>query len=142
MGGHLLLEVHHHYVAFLLVPFQNLRLSSLVKPLNYCYFWKVISSCNWIKFLPFLLVLFADVNIESPPSMHPGKRICDITGFEVYISLENMWLLLIPSVSWACVISLLRSGCSTMMVPWIPNNYQTHVPIIPACLYSHVQSRG
>ncbi|KAE9447426.1 hypothetical protein C3L33_20701, partial [Rhododendron williamsianum] len=24
------------------------------------------------------------VNIESPPSMHPCKRICDITGFEVY----------------------------------------------------------
>ncbi|GAA0149521.1 hypothetical protein Leryth_010982 [Lithospermum erythrorhizon] len=22
------------------------------------------------------------VNIESPPSMHPCKRICDITGFE------------------------------------------------------------
>ncbi|KAF7127628.1 hypothetical protein RHSIM_Rhsim11G0193500 [Rhododendron simsii] len=27
-------------------------------------------------------ILFADVNIESPPSMHPCKRICDITGFE------------------------------------------------------------
>jgi len=25
----------------------------------------------------------ADVNIESPPSMHPCKKICDITGFEV-----------------------------------------------------------
>ncbi|GAV86869.1 hypothetical protein CFOL_v3_30295, partial [Cephalotus follicularis] len=23
------------------------------------------------------------VNIESPPSLHPCKRICDITGFEV-----------------------------------------------------------
>ncbi|XP_004488502.1 protein EIN6 ENHANCER-like isoform X2 [Cicer arietinum] len=23
------------------------------------------------------------VNIESPPSMHPCKRICDITGYEV-----------------------------------------------------------
>ncbi|KAM7478236.1 hypothetical protein LguiA_026449 [Lonicera macranthoides] len=23
-----------------------------------------------------------DVNIETPPSMHPCKRICDITGFE------------------------------------------------------------
>ncbi|PWA50908.1 vps72/YL1, INO80 complex, subunit Ies6 [Artemisia annua] len=22
------------------------------------------------------------VNIESPPSMHPRKQICDITGFE------------------------------------------------------------
>ncbi|KAA8529152.1 hypothetical protein F0562_034049 [Nyssa sinensis] len=22
------------------------------------------------------------VNIESPPSMHPCKRICDLTGFE------------------------------------------------------------
>ncbi|CAN4102146.1 unnamed protein product [Withania somnifera] len=22
------------------------------------------------------------VNIETPPSMHPGKKICDITGFE------------------------------------------------------------
>lgn len=29
------------------------------------------------------LLLFADVNIETPPSMHPCKRICDITGFEV-----------------------------------------------------------
>ncbi|KAM7481540.1 hypothetical protein LguiB_006123 [Lonicera macranthoides] len=24
----------------------------------------------------------SDVNIETPPSMHPCKRICDITGFE------------------------------------------------------------
>lgn len=31
----------------------------------------------------FLLDCLADVNIESPPSMHPCKRICDITGFEV-----------------------------------------------------------
>uniref|UniRef100_A0A803P8E6 Vps72/YL1 C-terminal domain-containing protein n=1 Tax=Cannabis sativa TaxID=3483 RepID=A0A803P8E6_CANSA len=23
-----------------------------------------------------------DVNIESPPSMHPCKKICDITGYE------------------------------------------------------------
>ncbi|KAH0657582.1 hypothetical protein KY289_026330 [Solanum tuberosum] len=26
--------------------------------------------------------LFPNVNIETPPSMHPGKKICDITGFE------------------------------------------------------------
>ncbi|KAJ6865440.1 hypothetical protein NC651_035872 [Populus alba x Populus x berolinensis] len=31
-------------------------------------------------FLYFVLIL--DVNIESPPSMHPPLRICDITGFE------------------------------------------------------------
>lgn len=24
-----------------------------------------------------------DVNIESPPSMYPSKKYCDITGFEV-----------------------------------------------------------
>lgn len=31
----------------------------------------------------YLLLLFADVNIETPPSMHPCKRLCDITGYEV-----------------------------------------------------------
>ncbi|GKC48819.1 chromatin-remodeling complex subunit IES6, partial [Tanacetum coccineum] len=25
-----------------------------------------------------------NVNIESPPSMHPRKQICDITGFEAH----------------------------------------------------------
>jgi len=29
----------------------------------------------------------ADVNIESPPSMRPCKKICDITGFEVCCAL-------------------------------------------------------
>ncbi|KAJ6299818.1 hypothetical protein OIU76_020747 [Salix suchowensis] len=28
------------------------------------------------------------INIESPPSMHPPLRICDITGFEVCASVE------------------------------------------------------
>ncbi|KAJ6865430.1 hypothetical protein NC651_035866 [Populus alba x Populus x berolinensis] len=28
------------------------------------------------------LQIMDDVNIESPPSMHPPLRICDITGFE------------------------------------------------------------
>ncbi|MCH86049.1 INO80 complex subunit C-like, partial [Trifolium medium] len=27
------------------------------------------------------------VNIESPPSMHPCKRICDITGYERLLDL-------------------------------------------------------
>ncbi|XP_010450983.1 PREDICTED: chromatin-remodeling complex subunit ies6-like, partial [Camelina sativa] len=26
----------------------------------------------------------ADVNIESPPSTQPCKRICDVTGFEAH----------------------------------------------------------
>lgn len=29
------------------------------------------------------MLVVTDVNIESPPSMHPPKRICDITGYEV-----------------------------------------------------------
>ncbi|KAM3234178.1 chromatin-remodeling complex subunit ies6 isoform X1 [Capsicum annuum] len=31
---------------------------------------------------PTLGYYLQDVNIETPPSMHPGKKICDITGFE------------------------------------------------------------
>ena len=42
-------------------------------------FWSLDVSC------------FADVNIESPPSMHPCKKICDITGYEVCGSLDKMW---------------------------------------------------
>ena len=33
-----------------------------------------------------IYILF--MNIESPPSMHPPLRICDITGFEVRVSVE------------------------------------------------------
>lgn len=46
------------------------------------FFTKFSLSSSDEKFYLFILFSFADVNIESPPSMHPCKRICDITGFE------------------------------------------------------------
>jgi len=40
----------------------------------------------------------ADVNIESPPSMRPCKKICDITGFEVCCALYySFWITIIWS---------------------------------------------
>ena len=42
-------------------------------------FWSLDVSCS------------SDVNIVSPPSMHPCKKICDITGYEVCGSLDKMW---------------------------------------------------
>lgn len=44
-----------------------------------------------------ILHLSADVNIESPPPMHPCKRICDITGFEVLIPLNLLTCFLFDS---------------------------------------------
>ncbi|KAE8077214.1 hypothetical protein FH972_015794 [Carpinus fangiana] len=47
------------------------------------------------------------VNIETPPSMHPCKRICDITGYEVcgfpdkmcsFIGIFHMTIYLDPTV--------------------------------------------
>ncbi|KAF4352704.1 hypothetical protein G4B88_009778 [Cannabis sativa] len=31
------------------------------------------------------------VNIESPPSMHPCKKICDITGYEISEQKSIVW---------------------------------------------------
>ncbi|PHT44683.1 hypothetical protein CQW23_13841 [Capsicum baccatum] len=46
--------------------------------------WKhlkqIIQAENYDNYPPHLPTY---VNIETPPSMHPGKKICDITGFEV-----------------------------------------------------------
>lgn len=51
----------------------------------------------------YLLLLFADTNIETPPSMHPSKRICDITGYEVIFSLHLYLLHINSSLSGICV---------------------------------------
>jgi hypothetical protein len=32
-----------------------------------------------------VIFVFTDVNIESPPSMYPAKKYCDISGFVVCI---------------------------------------------------------
>lgn len=53
------------------------------------FFTKFSLSSSDEKFYLFILFSFADVNIESPPSMHPCKRICDITGFEVCGTMEE-----------------------------------------------------
>ncbi|CAH9121950.1 unnamed protein product [Cuscuta epithymum] len=34
------------------------------------------------------------VNIESPPSMHPCKKICDITGFESVTNIVGIMALM------------------------------------------------
>nr|TKS15216.1 zinc finger HIT domain-containing protein 1-like isoform X3 [Populus alba] len=47
------------------------------------------------------------VNIESPPSMHPPLRICDITGFEVHVSVE-MCLVLELAMKFIIISSSLR----------------------------------
>ncbi|KAG7021002.1 ies6, partial [Cucurbita argyrosperma subsp. argyrosperma] len=39
------------------------------------YFESIIALVYWMS-------CYVDVNIESPPSMHPCKKICDITGYE------------------------------------------------------------
>jgi hypothetical protein len=53
------------------------------------FFFKVFVFCiDIINYLCCFFSPLADVNIESPPSMHPPLRICDITGFEVCVSVE------------------------------------------------------
>lgn len=57
-----------------------------IKPFMIFFSLIFIGICCWVQSLlnlDYLSIHTADVNIESPPSMHPCKRICDITGFEV-----------------------------------------------------------
>lgn len=75
-------------------------------------------------------VLFADVNIESPPSMHPCKRICDITGFEVYrffffLKMASLSGLSAPFHGLHVFLLLRSGGCSTMIL-LIPTRNETY----------------
>nr|POF11851.1 protein exordium-like 7 [Quercus suber] len=52
-----------------------------VKGRRFLVQWRLLTRST-AKFSSLNVSCSADVNIESPPSMHPCKRICDITGYE------------------------------------------------------------
>lgn len=60
------------------------------------------------------------VNIESPPSMHPCKKICDITGYEVWLYFQD-WLLVI---SFPATISSVLCLIRDVVVVWVHFNRQ------------------
>ncbi|KAK2984401.1 hypothetical protein RJ640_026856 [Escallonia rubra] len=57
------------------------HLKQIIQAENYQNYPPDVPNCEF-KSNTFSWVFSPDINIESPPSMHPCKRICDITGFE------------------------------------------------------------
>lgn len=65
----------------LMIPFVSLSRFRKIKIL--LLFFTIINRSFFLS--------CADINIESPPSTQPCKRICDVTGFEVCIT--NLFLI-------------------------------------------------
>lgn len=82
---------------------------------------------------------YADINIESPPSMHPCKRICDITGYVVCALLYEVVIIgifhmnvvfeyssiscLDPAVEFSSILlapSLFHLGYELNILPHLP----------------------